>query len=153
MEIDPLYLEAIEELENERELAQQPIFFPYLDKSCCWNPNEFFKENMLAIKEGYFGPKLEDRLCSWLGHGRMGLLYEKNGLYLAIRCLDQEKGIYWRILNIRHLPFDITVYVHHMKFFTSYDAHPSLLGLGCTQNQRGNYFRKSSSRKEITKST
>jgi len=115
MEIDPLYLKAIEQLENERDLSQQVTFFPYLDKSCCWDPDAFFKENMIAIKEGYFGQKLEDRLCGWLAHGRMGLLHEGNGLYMAIRYLDQEQCIYWRILNIRHLPFDISVYLPKTK--------------------------------------
>lgn len=113
--LDDSLREAIEQIRSDRMSAIRGDHFPFFDKTCCWNPDEFFQENMIAIEQGFTEEKLENRLCNWLGKGRIALLYEEKGLFFAVRQLDEKKMIHWRFFNIRHLPFTLTIFMPKTK--------------------------------------
>lgn len=85
----------------EREAAP----FPFLDRSRCWDPREFFEENMRLIEQGFRGKELEDRLACWLGDGRVALFSNDRQTRLVMRQVEEDVLIRYRFYRPQDFPF------------------------------------------------
>lgn len=61
--------------------------FPYQDKGKCFSVQEMYEKIHRLMRQGHRGCGLQDRLCKWLGDGRVALQSMKGGWRVVVREL------------------------------------------------------------------